>query len=31
MDTINQMCLAALPGYAPRGIKDGRVAASLTI
>ena len=22
MDTINQMCLAALPGYAPRGTKD---------
>jgi putative transposase len=31
MDTINQMCLAALPGYAPRGIKDrvGQAALSL--
>jgi putative transposase len=31
MDTINQMCLAALPGYAPRGTRDraGQVRLSL--
>ena len=31
MDTINQMCLAALPGYAPRGTKDRAGQAQLTL
>ena len=31
MDTINQMCLAALPGYAPRGTKDRAGQATLSL
>jgi putative transposase len=31
MDTINQMCLAALPGYAPRGTKDRAGQARLSL
>ena len=31
MDTINQMCLAALPGYAPRGTRDRAAQARLTL
>jgi putative transposase len=31
MGTINQMCLAALPGYAPRGTKDRAGQAQLTL
>jgi putative transposase len=31
MDTINQMCLAALPGYAPRGTKDRAGLATLSL
>jgi putative transposase len=31
MDTINQMCLAALPGYAPRGTTDRAAQARLSL
>ncbi len=31
MDTINQMCLPALPGYAPRGTKDRARQARLSL
>ena len=31
LDTINQMCLAALPGYAPRGTKDRAGQATLSL
>ena len=31
MDTINQMCLAALPGYAPRGTRDRAGQARLSL
>ena len=31
MDTINQMCLSALPGYAPRGTKDRAGQARLSL
>ena len=31
MDTVNQMCLSALPGYAPRGTKDRAAQARLTL
>jgi putative transposase len=31
LGTINQMCLAALPGYAPRGTKDPAGQAQLTL
>ena len=31
MDTINQVCLAALPGYAPRGTKDRAGQARLSL
>ena len=31
METINQMCLAALPGYAPRGTKDRAAQARLSL
>jgi putative transposase len=31
MDTINQMCLPALPGYAPRGTKDRAGQARLSL
>lgn len=31
MDTINQMCLARLPGYAPRGTADRAAQAQLTL
>jgi putative transposase len=31
MDTINQMCLSALPGYAPRGTKDRTGQARLSL
>jgi len=30
-DTVNQMCLAELPGYAPRGTKDRAAQARLTL
>ena len=29
MDTVNQMCLSTLPGYAPRGTRDRAALASL--
>ena len=31
MDTVNQMCLSALPGYAPRGTRDRAAQARLTL
>jgi putative transposase len=31
MDTVNQMCLSALPGYAPRGTRDRAALARLTL
>ena len=31
LDTVNQMCLAALPGYAPRGTRDRAGQARLTL
>jgi putative transposase len=31
MDTVNQMCLSALPGYAPRGTRDRAGQARLTL
>jgi len=31
MNTINQMCLPALPGYAPRGTKDRASQARLSL
>jgi putative transposase len=31
MDTVNQMCLSALPGYAPRGTRERAAQARLTL
>ena len=31
MDTVNQMCLSTLPGYAPRGTRDRAALARLTL